>query len=70
MKIALDVSAAFALVRNPSGMQWIRQAIERADEVIVPDLYVSEASNTAWTFYHIEDASLEEIQLLANRSLA
>ena len=70
MKIVLDVSVAFALVRNQPGMQWIRQAIEAADEVIVPDLYISEASNTAWKFYHIEDASLEEIQLLANRSLA
>ena len=69
MKIVLDVSAAFAIVRGTAGSEWMIEAIQTAQEVIVPDLYVSEASNTAWKFFHIEGASLEDIHLLAQRSL-
>ena len=69
MKLVLDVSAAFAIITDESGKSQVREAALQAGVLMVPDLYVSEAINTAWKYFHIAGASLEKIQFLAQRSL-
>ncbi|GAB4407424.1 MAG: hypothetical protein OHK0039_09880 [Bacteroidia bacterium] len=65
----MDVSAAFALATgNPRDAGFV-QALMQAEAVLVPDLFVSEACNTAWKYYHIEGASLADIQVLAQRAI-
>ncbi len=69
MTITLDVSAAFPIVTAMEGKQWVAEHLRKADEVLAPDLYISEASTTAWKFFHIDGGSLEDIHLLAKRAM-
>ena len=59
-----------SVATSASGKEWVKEAILAADETLVPDLYIAESSNTAWKFFHIEGASLEQIKQLAQRSMA
>ncbi|MCB9291369.1 MAG: hypothetical protein H6560_28965 [Lewinellaceae bacterium] len=65
MKIVLDVSAAFAVVTGAPSSGHFLPPIESAVQVFAPDLFYSEAANTAWKFHHIEEASLKEAVKLA-----
>ncbi len=69
MKIVLDVSAAISIATAAPGKEWVRKALIEAEEILVPDLYLAEATNAAWKFFHIEGASLQQIQQLAKRSM-
>ncbi len=69
MKIVLDVSAAISIATAAPGKEWVYEAILGAEEILVPDLYLTEATNAAWKFFHIEGASLQQIQQLAQRSI-
>ncbi len=64
MKIVLDVSAAFSVVIGASDSEQVLSNLESANEVLAPDLFYAEATNTAWKFHHIEDASPKQSQLL------
>lgn len=65
----LDVSAAFSIVIGSSKSEQFSTILESAEKVIAPDLFYSEATNTAWKFHHIEDASEKESMKLAERAI-
>lgn len=69
MNIILDVSAAFAIVTGNILANEFLPLIESADQVLAPDLFYSEATNTAWKFHHIEDATPEQSLMLAERAV-
>lgn len=69
MKVVLDVSAAISIATAAPGKEWLTEAVLEAGEILVPDLYLTEATNAAWKFFHIEGASLAQIQQLARRSI-
>ena len=69
MKIILDVSAAFAVVTEAPSVGQFLPHLELATQVSAPDLFYSEATNAAWKFHHIEEASLEESLILAEGAI-
>lgn len=60
MTHVLDVSAAYSIITGNSQSTELISALETATLVLAPDLFYSEAANTAWKFQHIGDASPEE----------
>lgn len=56
----LDVSAAYTVITGSSQAESLIAALEAATLVVAPDLFYSEAANTAWKFQHIGSASPEE----------
>ena len=69
MKVILDVSAAFAVTTGSSASRNFIPILQSATQVLAPDLFYSEATNAAWKFHYIEDATPEEAQKLAERSI-
>ena len=70
MKVVLDVSAAFSVIVGARDSEKFLSDLESATEVLAPDLFYAEATNTAWKFHHIEDASVKESQLLLANAIA
>ena len=69
MKIVIDVSAAYSVIIGTPASEHFLSRLESATQVLAPDLFYSEAANTAWKFHHIEDLSPEESRLLVNRAV-
>ncbi|MEL7342725.1 MAG: PIN domain nuclease, partial [Bacteroidota bacterium] len=60
MKAVLDVSAAYALIMNANDTKLIQQVLAEADLVKSPDLFIAEASNTAWKYHRFRGLSEEQ----------
>lgn len=48
MIVVLDASAAIELLLKRAASPVIKEALDRADYIIVPDLYIAEVSNAIW----------------------
>ncbi len=59
MKLVLDASAAIRLVTGAASNE-IAAAVQRADEVLAPDLFVSEVANALWRIAKQQSLSTEE----------
>ncbi|MEM7657275.1 MAG: type II toxin-antitoxin system VapC family toxin [Bacteroidota bacterium] len=68
-RIVLDVSAAVGLVTDREDCRWMLPFVEQSQQIISPDLFISEITNTVWKFFHIGNASLPEIHLIAETGI-
>jgi len=51
MKSVLDVSAAFEVITQSKFSQKFVDQLQRAEYILAPELYFSEATNTAWKYH-------------------
>jgi len=69
MKIILDVSAAFAITTESPNSEKHLKALEKADQVLAPDLFYSESTNAAWKYHHIDDLPINLCLILADKAI-
>ena len=69
MNVVLDVSAAFALITEAPGHTRWRPHFESAEQVIAPDLFVAEATNTAWKYHHNQGISPKDSRQMAHLAI-
>ena len=55
MRLVLDASAAIEVAMSWGKAARFTQALEEADEVLAPDLFVAEVVNTVWKYHQFED---------------
>ena len=70
MKIILDVNAAFNFVINRGFQKQIDKTLSEAHSVLAPDIYIAEATNTAWQYFYIQNRTLEDCQELLVQSVS
>jgi predicted nucleic acid-binding protein len=58
MRLVLDASAAVEVVLARGKARQFEHLLEEADQVLAPDLIVSEVVNTFWKYHHIQNLSL------------
>jgi predicted nucleic acid-binding protein len=58
VKIVLDASAALEVALNRNGAAEIFAHLDAADEVLAPDLFVSEVVNAIWKLHRFGNLSL------------
>ena len=58
MKAVLDASAAIEIVLGRAHAPRFAEAIEEADAVLAPELYVAEVVNTIWKYHRFESMGL------------
>lgn len=69
MKVILDVSAAFSVIMASHSSKLFLPSLESAEEVIAPELFIAEATNTAWKFNYARNASPDESWKLTLRCI-
>ncbi len=69
MIAVLDVSAAIDVVLQKDSYKEFSEVIEKADVVIVPELYISEISNVAWKYHKQANYSHEQSSDLAETGI-
>lgn len=58
MRIILDASAAIEVVLDGPKAAEVARSLNEADEVIAPDLFVSEVTNTIWKYYQLKNLNI------------
>jgi predicted nucleic acid-binding protein len=69
VRLILDASAAIEVAFNRGKAKVLAQALEEADLVMAPDLFVAEVVNTVWKYRHFEDLSETECDRVLDISL-
>ena len=69
MRIVLDVSAAYCVVLGIGKSADFIQLLSEADLVISPDLFISEATNTAWKHFKIGGKKKDDCEEIAQNSI-
>ena len=64
MIVVLDASAAIEVVLKRDASMVLRKAIEDADYIATPDLYVAEVSNALWKYASLASEELPPAGLL------
>jgi predicted nucleic acid-binding protein len=59
VRLVLDASAAIEVVLNRGKAPHFVHLLEDADEVLAPDLLVSEVVNTFWKYHHMASLDLD-----------
>ncbi len=57
MRLVLDASAAIEVAMSRGKAARFARALEEADEVLAPDLFVSEVVNTVWKYHQFQHLS-------------
>ena len=70
MIAVLDSSAALGVVFGREGSDHIREALIKADAVVVPRLYASEVSSACWKCYRFSDVPMAECERYLESCLA
>ena len=63
MNIVLDTSAAFEIVLFRPEREKIWEELSKANIVLAPDLFYSEAANVVWKMYRFEKKKLSDYEL-------
>ncbi len=69
MMVILDTSAAVEVVLNRSSATVISDILMKANWVIAPDLFISEATNVFWKYHQYENLSIELCEESIERTL-
>ena len=69
MTVVLDASAAVGLILGRTDHSGIRDAVDSAEEVHVPQLYVAELSNSFWKYHRLEGLDIDICQKAVDRGL-
>ena len=70
MNAVLDTSAAAAIVLQRRGSDPLVTAVQDADLVLVPQLFVAEIVNTFWKYHHLHDMPLPDCQAALEDAIA
>jgi predicted nucleic acid-binding protein len=70
MIVTLDVSAAVELVMGRPRREPVRAALERAQIVIAPSLFVCELANTMWKYHRLGGVDIDTLLRMARRASA
>lgn len=62
MKVVVDASAAIEIVLDRKKAAQFESALSAADEVLVPDLFIAEVTNTIWKYHRFEGLELSSCQ--------
>ena len=58
MRLVLDASAAIEVVLTRSKAREFERMLEEADQVLAPDLIISDVVNTIWKYHQFENLNL------------
>ncbi len=58
MRLILDASAAIEVVLDRGKGPQFAQTLEAAEEVLAPDLFIAEITNTLWKYHQFENLAL------------
>ncbi len=64
MKVVLDASAAMAVAQKYSPSQ-----LDKASQVLVPDVFVAEITNAVWKLFHFQKFSQADAEHILDRAL-
>ena len=59
MRLVLDASAGIEVVLARGQARQFEHVLEEADQVLSPDLFVSEVVNTIWNYHRFENLKLD-----------
>ncbi|MFP4364603.1 MAG: type II toxin-antitoxin system VapC family toxin [Spirochaetia bacterium] len=65
MNYVIDTSAAVDIILKKGNYSIFVDALDSADVVITPELFVSEIANVAWKYYRLADFSFEQCMQLS-----
>jgi predicted nucleic acid-binding protein len=69
MRIVLDASAAIEVVLNRSKSSALADLLSQAEEVLAPDLLVSEATNVIWKCHRFEGLDRDSCEQALNAAV-
>lgn len=69
MRVVLDTSAAMDIVLHAPGAERFSKALEEAEWIEVPDLYIAEAANVCWKRHRIGEFGLKHIETALEQAL-
>jgi predicted nucleic acid-binding protein len=70
MRIVLDTSAAIRIARRDSGYERLKEAVEKAEWVEAPELFVAEATNVCWKYHVLGHLSLEHAETALDETIS
>lgn len=70
MIAVLDASAAIKVIFQQTSIKALSDYLKRADWVIAPDIFVSEATNVFWKYHQFEDLPLNICESSLNKTIA
>jgi len=70
MIVVLDASAAIKIIIQQDSTKALIDYLKKADWVIAPDIYVSEATNVFWKYHHFENLPLDTCENALSKTIA